>query len=187
MELIERLRSEKPHWSDEQIDAVYDRVNEKLIENSEFGQTRAAVWGMIRMQTGWVFSDFKRMRTNEDGSPKNHPRGATSLDAEIHTPDGGVVTRGELVPAPDTTRPDRIVEGREELQEILAAAREGSRTTEYAVVGGMVGYKPVEIAELCGQGVNAVHKGKSVFVRKRTDRFVTLYRADEEGAVGDGQ
>lgn len=178
-EQIERLRREKPYWPDEDIDAVYDKVKEALLTNPDFGRTRAAIWGAIRKQAGWVAGDRKRIRENPDGSPRNHPRAAGSLNRVFVRSDGSTIELSEIISGPAESQPEKVCERREEVAMIREAARGQGMDTEIAVVGAMVGFRPAEIAEQRGVEVNTIHQ--------RMSRFRTLYRADEEGGNASGQ
>lgn len=160
--------------SDEAVDEICDKVQDKLRESPEFGRTRGAVWGMIKKQLAWRHGDYRRGKDRPDD-----PRRASSLDRQILRPDGSVVEISGLVAAPEREQPERAVEAREEVARIKEVASGMGPNVERAVIGVMVGIPPARVAELCGVKVNTVHKWM--------ERFRIVYRASEDGGRDDGR
>ena len=107
---------------------------------------------------------------NPDGSYRDGPAGALSLQAEALDTEGRATPVADRIAGPECERPEYISERKEDLEEALEIAREEGVRMELIAVATMVGVRPAELAEQYGVEVNTVHKWG--------ERFRTLYRSE---------
>lgn len=169
IEIVER-HHQLGRYPTELIDTVWDKVNLLLMKRPDYGHSRAAVKALVEQQLEWSLKDWWRKVKNPDGTFRPGPAGAISLQTEVTDSEGDTVSISDRVAGPEAERPDRIVEGRLELEDLLNQAGEAGERIEVSVVGAMVGWKPAEIADKYGVKANTVHKW--------SERFRTIYRAD---------
>ena len=165
MRYVQGLRQTRVDLPIEVLDRVSDDLVDALTDRPDLGGTKSAVYGLGRRILGFRIADALRRERNADGTYRDHPSAACSLDADALAVNGEGGHRYEYVRDLAATDPERVVLDREELGEILSGARERGQETLDLVLDTMRGLSAQEIAETHGVSLDVVYQRKSRFVR----------------------
>lgn len=165
MRYVQGLRQTRVDLPIEVLDRVSDDLVDALTDRPDLGGTKSAVYGLGRRILGFRIADALRRERNADGTYRDHPSAACSLDADALEVNGEGGHRYEYVRDLAATDPERVVLDREELGEILSGARERGQETLDLVLDTMRGLSAQEIAETHGVSLDVVYQRKSRFVR----------------------